>query len=123
EQLWDNFIMGVPMGISVRGTQRLYFDLEFVPFIVDRPRAINLTVQPGLIWQLGHGWGVGARLAFDVNTAAFGPTPLINKSFPIENGFFKSWYIEGDFPVRFARPIEGPKRNTFTVAIHVGLGF
>jgi hypothetical protein len=34
----------------------MYFHLEFVPLIVDRPREVKLTVNPGILWRLGHGF-------------------------------------------------------------------
>src|SRR5215472_3109600 len=68
----DVFVVGMPVGISVKGTGRMFFDLEFVPLARDRPRLVTLTVHPGLIWRLGHGWGVGMRAAFDVNTSQVG---------------------------------------------------
>jgi hypothetical protein len=68
----------------------------------------------------------GARLAFDVNSSDWGFTPLVNHSWPIkgsEHSFFKTYFIEGDLPVRFNRPVNGPKTNAVTFAMHFGLGF
>jgi hypothetical protein len=119
----DVFVVGMPVGISVKGSGRMFFDFEFVPLVRDRPRLVTLTVHPGLIWRLGHGWGVGMRAAFDVNTSQVGFTPLINKSWPIEHSFFKSYFAEADFVVRFNRPIVGPSTNLFAFALHFGVGF
>jgi hypothetical protein len=44
----------------------MYFDLEFVPLVVDKPREIQLVVNPGLLWRFGHGfcrWKPGRILA------------------------------------------------------------
>ena len=57
--LSDNFQMSLPVGITVRGSGRMYFDLEFVPHVIDKPREITLTVNPGILWRLGHGWSAG----------------------------------------------------------------
>ena len=77
----DQFSIGFPVGVTVKGTGRTSFDLELVPFInTARPRTNSLTVHPGLIWSLGHGFGAGVRAAFDVNTATWGFTPLVNHS-------------------------------------------
>jgi hypothetical protein len=44
------------IGITVKGSGRLAFDLEFVPQInTQRTRLTTLTVHPGLIYGLGHG--------------------------------------------------------------------
>jgi hypothetical protein len=46
------------VGITVTGSGRLAFDLEFVPQInTQKPRLTTLTVHPGLIYGLGHGFG------------------------------------------------------------------
>jgi hypothetical protein len=122
----DQFSIGFPVGITVKGSGRMAFDLELVPSInTAPPRQTTLTVHPGLVWNLGHGWGAGARLAFDVNNSDWGFTPLVNHSWPIgnEHSFFKTYFIEGDLPVRFNRPVNGPKTNAVTFAMHFGLGF
>jgi hypothetical protein len=125
--LGDNFSIGFPIGITVKGKGRTAFDMEFVPSIQDSPRQVSLTVHPGLVWGVGHGFAVGARAAFDVNSPQFGFTPLVNKSWPIrsENGFFKSYFAEADLPVRFSRPSDpnAIATNPVTFGIHFGLGF
>jgi len=121
--LSDNFSIGFPVGITVKGSGRTAFDLEFVPTVQDSPRQVTLTVHPGLLRSIGHNFTVGGRLAFDVNSAQFGFTPLVNKSFPIEGGFFKAYFIEADMPVRFNRPVGGPSTNAVTFALHFGVGF
>jgi hypothetical protein len=124
--LADKFSIGFPMGITVKGSGRMAFDLELVPGInTARPRDTSLTVHPGLIWGLGHHFAAGMRVAFDVNAASWGFTPLINKSWPIksENGFFKAYFIEAVLPVRFNRPVVGPKTDPVSFGLHFGLGF
>jgi hypothetical protein len=123
--LGDNFSIGFPVGITIRGRGRMAFDMELVSSIQNKPRAVSLTVHPGVVWGLGHGFGVGGRAAFDINSSQFGFTPLVSKSWPIrsENGFFKAYFIEGDLPVRFNRPVGGPDTNPVTFAAHFGLGF
>jgi len=62
--LTDAFAVGFPVGITVKGSGRLAFDLEFVPQInTQKPRQTTLTVHPGLIYGLGHGFAVGGRIA------------------------------------------------------------
>src|SRR5215813_7436331 len=92
--LGDSFQMSLPVGITVKGSGRLYFDLEFVPHVVDKPREINLTLNPGILWRLGHGFAAGCRVGFDVNSSQFGPTPLVIKSFPLEHSFFNAFFVE-----------------------------
>src|SRR5207247_3819271 len=46
----DQFLIGFPVGVTVKGTGRTVFDLELVPFInTARPRTNSLTLHPGLI--------------------------------------------------------------------------
>jgi hypothetical protein len=124
--LADQFSIGFPVGITVKGSGRMAFDLELDPFInTTGTRTTTLTVAPGLVWRLGRGWAAGGRLAFDVNSSSWGFTPLVNHSWPIkrEGSFFKTYFIEGDLPVRFNRPVNGPATDPVTFAMHFGVGF
>jgi len=125
-ELADNFAIGFPMGITLKGHGRAAFDFEIVPMIhTARPRENSLTIHPGMVWNLGHGFGAGMRVAFDVNQATWGFTPLVNHSWRIkgENSFFKAYFVEAVMPVRFNRPVVGPKTDPVTFAMHFGLGF
>lgn len=121
----DNSAVGFPIGVTVKGAGRLSFDFEMVPTIGFDPRAVTLTVDPGIIYSAGHGVSLGLRTAFDVNSTQFGFIPLINKSWPFKNktGFFKSYFVEADLPVKFSRPTGQPASNPVTFATHFGLGF
>jgi hypothetical protein len=122
--LADNFSIGVPVGITVRGTGKLAFDLELIPGVQDTPRKVTFTVHPGILYDLGHRFTAGLRIAFDVGTSQWGYTPLINKSWPIRGAnFFKAYFVEADVPVRFNRPTGEPGTNAVTFAMHFGLGF
>ena len=122
----NQFAIGFPVGVTVKGAGRMAFDLEFVPQInTSQSRLTTLTVHPGLIWTLGHGFAAGGRLAFDVNDPSWGFTPLVNYSWPIKNhhGLFKAYFVEADLPVRFSRPVNGPATNAVTFATHFGVAF
>jgi hypothetical protein len=121
--LGDFFQISVPVAITVSGPGRMYFDLEFVPLIVDKPRDVRLTVNPGLLWRLGHGFAAGCRVGLDVNSPQFGITPLVVKSWKIEHSFFKAYFAETDYIFRFNRPINGPATNPFTFNVVFGLAF
>jgi hypothetical protein len=123
--LADAPAVGFPVGITIKGSGRLAFDLEFVPQInTTGTRQTTLTVHPGLIYGLGHGWAVGGRLAFNVNDPTWGFTPLVNKSWPIKNhGLFKAYFVEADLPVRFSRPVGAPATDAVTFATHFGVAF
>ena len=119
----DFFRMSLPVAITVSGHGRLYFDLEFVPTVVDRPRDVTLTVNPGFLWRLGHGFAAGSRVGFDINSSSFGVTPLVVKSFPIEHSFFRAYFVETDFVFRFDRPPVGRSTNPFTFNMVFGVAF
>jgi len=123
--LADNFTIGFPTGITVKGSGRTAFDMEFVPLIQDSPRDVTLTFHPGLLWSIGHGYSVGMRAAFVVNSSQVGFTPLLHKSWSIEGakGLFKAYFVEADLPVRFDRPANGPASDPVTFAMHFGVGF
>ena len=115
----------ISFGSFFHGQGRMTLDLEMVPSISDDPRTVSLTVDPGLVWSISHGWAAGGRVAFDVNSSQFGFIPLLNKSWKFKNdkGFFKAYFIEADLPVKFNRPPGGPATNSVTFATHFGLGF
>ncbi|HYY72499.1 MAG TPA: hypothetical protein VE778_02790 [Candidatus Bathyarchaeia archaeon] len=121
----DNFSIGFPIGVTFKGKGHMNLDLEMVPSVSNRPRAVGLTVDPGVVWGLSHGLAVGIRAAFDVNSSQFGFIPLVNKSwkFKNQNGFFKAYFVEVDLPVKFNRPTGGPSTNPVTFATHFGLVF
>jgi hypothetical protein len=121
----DNFQIGFPIGVTFKGQGRMALDLEMVPSISDKPRAVGLTVDPGVVWGLSHGVGVGIRMAFDVNSSQFGFIPLVNKSWEFKEpkGIFKRFFVEADLPVKFNRPTGGTSTTPVTFATHFGLGF
>ena len=120
----DNFTTAFPMGVTIkRDGSKLAFDFEFVPAIQDRPRKVNLTIHPGLIWDLGHNFAGGVRAAFDVNQTSWGFTPLLAHSWAISGHKNNKVFIEFDLPVRFARPSPGNNIASVTFAIHLGTAF
>ena len=124
--LADAPAVGFPVGITVKGSGRTAFDLEFVPqYNATGSRLTTLTIHPGLIYGLGHNWAVGLRAAFVVDQSTVGFTPLVNKSFPIKNkhGLFKAYFVEADLPVRFSRPTGAPATNAVSFATYFGVSF
>jgi len=118
----DDFVVGFPMGITVRKSDQFAFDLELVPAVQNDPLHVDLTVHPGIVVGLDGGWGAGVRLAFDVGQPSWGFTPILNHGlFGVRGG--ATVFGELVVPVRFhsTRPNE-----TFTsvgVGVHLGVGF
>ena len=103
-------------------------DFEFIPTVSQIPHLTHettLTVDPGVLYSLGHGLTVGLRAAFDIDSSRVGIVPLVNKSWKLgnQNGFFKTFFAEIDLPVKFSRPPGGPAANPVTLATQFGLGF
>jgi len=119
----DHFSIGFPLGITFKGKGRMAYDLELVPGVQGTPRQTNLTVHPGFVWNVGHNFGAGLRGAFDINSPQWGFTPLVNHSWPIEDNFFKAYFVEAVLPVRFSRPTGGISTTPVTFGLHFGLGF
>jgi hypothetical protein len=117
----DDFKIGFPMGITVKRPHGPAFDLEVVPVIDDTPLHVDLTIHPGLIWDLGPA-AAGIRAAFDVNQASWGFTPLVAKGFPVgANG--DKLFAELDLPIRFQRDAAGSNKTAVTLAAHFGWAF
>jgi hypothetical protein len=124
--LGDQPAVGFPIGITIKGSGRTAFDFEFIPqYNATGQRLTTLTLHPGLIYSLGHGYAVGLRAAFVVDNPTVGFTPLVNKSWPIKhnNSLFKAYFVEADLPVRFSRPVGAPATNAVTFAMHFGVAF
>src|SRR5215470_8353945 len=119
----DDFKIGFPMGITVKTSDRYAFDLEFVPVIDPReggPVNVSLTVHPGILRSFGGGWTGGLRMAFDINSASWGFTPLVNKGFPHGD---VTYFVELDVPIRFQDDIVGNTHTSVGLGVHLGIGF
>jgi hypothetical protein len=119
----NDFKIGFPTGITVKTSERYAFDLEFVPVLDSRnnaPLDVSLTVHPGILRSFGNGWTGGLRMAFDINAASWGFTPLVNKGFPYGD---VTYFIELVVPIRFQDDIVGDTHTSIGLGIHLGIGF
>lgn len=113
----DPFSMGFPTGITLKKWEKVAFDLEFVPTIQRTPYAVGLTVHPGILYSLPNDLTAGLRLAFDVNHASWGFTPLMNRKIAdLEGGC--ALFGEVVLPIRFQ-----DKTTSIGLGVHVGIGF
>jgi hypothetical protein len=124
--VFDSYSFGMPFGINV-GAQghRMSVDFEFIPTVSQSPHETTLTVDPGVLYKLDHGYTVGLRAAFDIDASRVGVVPLLNKSWKLREpiGVFKAVYAEIDVPVKFSRPPGGPATNPVTFATQFGFAF
>jgi len=118
----DDFKIGFPMGVTVKTSDKWAFDLELVPVIQNEPLNVSLTVHPGVIRALSGGYAAGLRMAFDVNAASWGFTPLVNKGFAVPHHSYK-FFVEGVVPIRFQQDANGDNHTSIGFAVHTGIGF
>jgi hypothetical protein len=118
----EDFTIGFPVGITVRKNPTFAFDLELVSTIQNEPLDVGLTVHPGVLWGFADKWNAGIRVAFDVNQASWGFTPLVNYAFA-DVGGGSSLFAEAVVPVRFQEDIFGDSTTSVGLGVHVGIGF
>jgi len=118
----EDFTIGFPVGITVRKSPGVAFDLELVPVIQNEPLNVDLTLHPGVLWGLGDGWTAGLRMAFDVNKASWGFTPLINYGLHAVSGG-GSVFAEVVVPIRFQEDFFGDGFTRIGLGVHIGVGF
>jgi len=119
----DDFKIGVPMGITIKTSDTVAFDLEIVPVLDPQehgPIGVPLTIHPGILKSLGHGLTLGGRVAFDINGASWGFTPLLNKGFPAGR---VTYFIEAVVPIRFQDDVVGDTHTAIGFALHTGVAF
>ena len=119
----DDFKIGFPMGITIKKTDTLAFDLEIVPVLDPHEHSaigVPLTIHPGILKGLGNGWTLGGRMAFDINGASWGFTPLLNKGFPVGN---VTYFLEAVVPIRFQDDSVGETHTAIGLAVHAGIAF
>jgi hypothetical protein len=127
--VFKSYTINVPFGVTIQGQGPVFVDFEFVPGVNQGPpHNTALTVDPGILYKLGHGFTFGMRAAFDVNTSRVGFIPLLNKSWPLhsqpsQKSFFKTFFVELDVPVKFNRPPGERATNPVSLATQVGFGF
>ena len=123
----DNLVAGFPMGITVKTSYNVAFDLEVVPYI-DENAVSNVLFHPGILMGLTDGFIFGLRGAFETQ-GAFGVTPLLNKAFPLPNDPDTFFFVEVLVPVRFYQELpeyQGAAVSvdkTVSMAVHFGVGF
>jgi len=119
----DDFKVGFPMGITVKTSDRYAFDLEVVPALDPQengPIGVPLTIHPGVLRSLGSSWTAGLRMAFDIGSASWGFTPLLNKGFPMGG---HAYFVEFVVPIRFQDDSRGDTHGAITFGVHLGIGF
>jgi hypothetical protein len=118
----DDFVIGFPVGVTVRKSDRFAFDLELVPTVQNDPLNVSLTVHPGVVGGFGNGWGAGVRLAFDVNEPQWGFTPIFNHGLT-SVGSDATLFGELVVPIRFRSDHRNDTTTSIGIGVHLGIGF
>lgn len=118
----DQFDLIVPIGITVKMSDRLAIDFEtqVVSPIDPNEGPTGFVVAPGAVYNFGPFAG-GLRLAFQVgnDSSNVGLIPLINVGLvPVGQG---TWFVEAAFPTFVF--LKGPTDIAFNAVIHTGIGF
>jgi hypothetical protein len=116
----DVFSLFVPIGVTVKLSDRLAVDFEMIVQNQVDPRGNSaLVVDPGIIYNAGP-VALGLRVASAIGAPAnVGVIPLINRGIaPVGGG---TWFIEAAFPT-FLHSDPDPD-VTFDVVLHTGIAF
>ncbi|MDH3649670.1 MAG: hypothetical protein OEQ53_08300 [Saprospiraceae bacterium] len=116
----SDYVIGFPMGVTVRKNSNFAFDLEIVPSITFirgevNQENVNLLIHPGLLWGVGKNLTFGTRLAFELgDDGRYGITPLLNLG-----NIFPGGFAELVLPIRAA----SKEPVVIGLGIHLGVGF
>jgi hypothetical protein len=116
----DDAVTGWPMGVTVKTSSRVAFDLELVPVIQNEPLHVSLTLHPGILAAMSDRTTAGVRMAFDVTQASWGFTPLVNRA--ITSVGAGQLFAEMVAPIRF-REAGGERFVSVGLGAHIGIGF
>ena len=116
----DQFSIGFPMGITLKKTEKVAFDLELMPMIHSDPQEVGLVVHPGVMWMLNHQTSAGIRMAFDLMDSAWGFTPMVARHFMMTEG--TTFFTEVSLPIRI-HEMDGNKKGSVGVELHFGVAF
>ena len=114
--LGDQFKIAFPVGVNIKTSEKVSFDLELAPTIQKSPYIVTLTVAPGVLYQLPNKYIAGIRMAFDTNQPSWGFTPLLR--LPVAQLGTYPVFAELQVPIRFQ-----DANNSIGLGLHFGIGF
>lgn len=118
----EDFVVGFPVGVTIRNSSPFSFDFEFVPTVNNSPRQeVTLTVHPGVIYGFKKNYAVGLRAAFDIGGDTYGFTPLVQRSWTLKGN--TKYFVEADFPVRFRQQPDRRRTTSSAFTAHFGVSF
>lgn len=108
-----------PFGINIWKSKTIGFSIELAPGIKAEngsSKMNNLLIHPGILINLGKGFGFAGRLAFETS-GRYGVTPVLSKVIKKNKG--SAFYIATPMPVRFGNDQPG----SFTAGFQIGISF
>lgn len=120
----DQFTVLNPIGLSLKMSESLVIDFEFVIATDVYPaKMTHVIVDPGVVYNWGK-FATGLRVAWQIQeNANFGLIPLLNV--PLVDLGGATWFAEAAFPT-FLRHTDAMADNgnlAFNVVLHTGVGF
>lgn len=115
----DYYQVFLPFGINIWKSSRISFSLELVPGIRlenGSSKMNNLLIHPGVLVNLGKGYGFAGRLAFETS-GRYGLTPIFSKV--VKKNKNSALYVATPLPVRFG--INLP--SSFSAGLLLGVSF
>lgn len=120
--LTDRFIVGVPLGLTIKPPGPVAVDFEFIPTF-NTGDDLVVTLHPGVVLGFARHYALGVRAAYDAGSTAdsYGVTPLVSRGFRL--GSALGGFVELDVPIRRNRPPGAAAFTSAALAAHVGLTF
>lgn len=115
----DYYQVLFPFGINIWKSSRIGFSIEIAPGIrVENgsSKMNNLLIHPGVLVNLGKGFGFAGRLAFET-TGRYGLTPIFSKVVKKNKG--SAFYVATPLPVRFGNNLP----TSFSAGLLLGVSF
>jgi hypothetical protein len=115
----DYYMVGFPFGVNFWKTSKVAFSIEVIPFIKAEngsSKMNNVLFHPGLVFDVGNGFRVSTRAAFET-AGRYGFTPVLAKT--IYKAKNNSYFISLGFPARFGND----KPGSIGTALQFGTSF
>ena len=115
----DSYTVGFPFGANFWKTNKTAFSIEIIPYIKAEngtTKMNNVLFHPGLVFDMGHGFKITARAAFET-AGRYGFTPVFTKT--IYQAKSNSYYLSFGVPARFGND----KVASIGTALQIGTAF
>lgn len=115
----DYYTVGFPFGVNFWKTSKTAFSIEIIPFVKSEngsSKMYNVLFHPGLVFDVGKGFRISARAAFET-AGRYGFTPVLAKT--IYKAKNNSYYISIGLPARFGND----KPGSIGTALQIGTAF